>query len=407
MDVKPTANAPVVQQVEIDPPLPVVAISTEETDNSQPMVHCTIDSHPDFSISLDAISVSQGNDYIRNDPDGQHMRLDAHAVFKDKTTEALIYLHYTGVCAMSAALQAVLSGSPDAKTTDFGDDFVHMVFETGDERLKDLERGVFVGAGRFVVEKGKKLTVEYKVQHPPLNWEASATATHPLISPTLPTEVETCLKNARFLHLATCDALYPHVSLMNYTYLSSTPFDPSPVIIMTTNPSSKKTLNLLSNPRVSLLVHDWVTHRPPTRIPDPTREGSPPPQATRSSLASLLLNINTSALSSISATINGTARMVEQGSEEESWCKERHLENNTFGDQAREERGIFGTALSAPSEGDGGASCFIEGEEVRVVVVSVKEGRIADWKGGVKDWSIASSDGEGPRGRHQLVNGVV
>lgn len=40
---------------------------------------------------------------------------------------------------------------------------VHMVFETGDERLKDLERGVFVGAGRFVVEKGKKLTVEYKV----------------------------------------------------------------------------------------------------------------------------------------------------------------------------------------------------------------------------------------------------
>ena len=194
---------------------------------------------------------------------------------------------------------------------------------------------------------------------------------------------------------------------MNYTYLPSTPFDPTPVIIMTTNPSSKKTLNLINNPRVSLLVHDWVSHRPPTRAPDPTREGSPPPQATRSSLASLLLNINTSALSSISATINGEARILEQGSEEEKWCKEKHLENNTFGDQAREERGFFGATQSPlQSEGDGGASCFIEGEEVRVVLVGVRAGRIADWKGGVKDWTLVSPEEEEERrGRFEMVNG--
>ena len=174
---------------------------------------------------------------------------------------------------------------------------------------------------------------------------------------------------------------------------------------MTTNPSSKKTLNLINNPRVSLLVHDWVSHRPPTRNPDPTREGSPPPQATRSSLASLLLNINTSALSSISATINGEARMVQQGSEEEKWCKEKHLDNNTFGDQAREEQGFFGSTPHAQAGGDGGASCYIEGEEVRVVLVDVKEGRIADWKGGVKDWSLVTEDGD-ERGRQGLVNGV-
>ncbi|KAL9603574.1 MAG: hypothetical protein Q9219_001077 [cf. Caloplaca sp. 3 TL-2023] len=250
-----------------------------------------------------------------------------------------------------------------------------------------------------------------ELQRPPLNWEASATATHPQISTSLPPEVETCLKNARFLHLATCDALHPHVSLMNYTYLPSTPYDPSPVIIMTTNPSSKKTLNLISNPRVSLLVHDWVSHRPPTRNPDPTREGSPPPQATRSSLASLLLNINTSALSSISATINGLARMVEQGSEEEAWCKERHLENNTFGrGEEGEDQRLFGDGRldsAAPAEGDGGASCFIEGEEVRVVLVKVKEGRIADYKGGVKDWAIMSPSEQQERGRQVLVNGVA
>ncbi|MCJ1356086.1 MAG: hypothetical protein MMC33_006080 [Icmadophila ericetorum] len=227
----------------------------------------------------------------------------------------------------------------------------------------------------------------------PLNWQASATATNPQVSSALPHE----------LHLATCSDLFPHVSLMNYTYLPSTPFTPYPTIIMTTNPSSKKTLNLLSNPRVSLLVHDWVSHRPPTRGPDPGREGSPPPQATRSSLASLLLNINTSALSSISATINGEARILEQGSEEEKWCKERHLENNTFGDQAREDQGFFGAA-STNGMGDGGTSCFIEGEDVRVVSVRVKEARIADWKGGVKDWAITNEE-EGERGREKITNG--
>ena len=40
---------------------------------------------------------------------------------------------------------------------------IEMKFETGDEKLKDLELGMFVGAGRFVVEKGKPVVVEYKV----------------------------------------------------------------------------------------------------------------------------------------------------------------------------------------------------------------------------------------------------
>ena len=100
--------------------------------------------------------------------------------------------------------------------------------------------------------------------------------------------------------------------------------------------------------------------------------------------------------------------MVPEGSEEEKWCKEKHLENNTFGDQAREEQGFFGSPPVAPdTEGDGGTSCFIQGEEVRVVLVGVKEGRIADWKGGVKDWRLASTaENEDPRGRDRMVNGV-
>ncbi|KAE8416172.1 hypothetical protein BDV36DRAFT_284698 [Aspergillus pseudocaelatus] len=220
--------------------------------------------------------------------------------------------------------------------------------------------------------------------NPPLSYEASASTTHPHVATTLPQEVIACLKNSRFLHLATCDGLTPHVSLMSYTYLPSTPYDQYPTIIMTTNPSSRKTNHLLTNPRVSLLVHDWVSHRPPTRAPNPggQRDGSPPPAATRSSLASLLLNLNTSALSSISTTIAGSARVLEPGSEEEAWCKEQHLENNTF----EEEMGLFGQQQQQ-QPGQRRPSISID-DDVRVVTVRVREGRIADWKGGVRDWQV-------------------
>ena len=40
---------------------------------------------------------------------------------------------------------------------------IHMDFETGEEKLKVLELSKFVGAGRFLVEAGKPVTVEYKL----------------------------------------------------------------------------------------------------------------------------------------------------------------------------------------------------------------------------------------------------
>lgn len=256
--------------------------------------------------------------------------------------------------------------------------------------------------------------------HPPLNYEASASTTHPHVSTVLPPEVSQCLKNARFLHLATISAAQtspptPHVSLMNYTFLPSYK-QHGPVIIMTTNAESLKTQNLLHNAKVSILVHDWVSHRPPTASNVAGgRSGSPPAAATRSSLASLLLNLNTSALSSISTTIAGEARFLEHGSEEERWCKETHLANNTFGDQAREEAGLFG---GQPPDPEGSSSCYIEGDDVRVVIVPIREGRIADWKGGVRDWIVVdgetntnngdSSDAaRGRRTEQQLVNGII
>ncbi|EHK17017.1 uncharacterized protein TRIVIDRAFT_42384 [Trichoderma virens Gv29-8] len=214
----------------------------------------------------------------------------------------------------------------------------------------------------------------------PLNYEASEGDTHKRQTSSLPTEVVQCLENARFLHLATCTDNVPNVSLMNYTYLPSSPYSTSPVIIMTTNPASRKTTNITTNPNVSLLVHDWVSHRPPTQGRR-LSGGSPGPEA-RSSLAALLLNLNTSAMSSISATIGGAARIAPIGSAEEKFYVEQHLENNTF------EEGV--PLFQPPSNTENAGGHFVAGEEVRVIVVDIQRVRISDWKGTVRDWELVS-----------------
>lgn len=42
----------------------------------------SIKSEPGFSPAIDATWAFQGADYIRNDPSGKHMRLNAHQVVK-------------------------------------------------------------------------------------------------------------------------------------------------------------------------------------------------------------------------------------------------------------------------------------------------------------------------------------
>ncbi|KAL2016821.1 hypothetical protein VTK56DRAFT_2944 [Thermocarpiscus australiensis] len=266
-------------------------------------------------------------------------------------------------------------------------------------------------------------------QQIPLSHEASAGDTNMRVTTELPQEVVQCLENARFLHLATCSDNIPHVSLMNYTYLPSSPYSSAPVIVMTTNPASKKMNNLAANPNVSLLVHDWVSHRPtPTsqsrRLSSGTSSSrSPHRSEPTSSLAALLFNLNTSAVSSISATINGAARLVARGSPEERYYRDVHLANNTFFDGGAVDNtgGSTGTGTTGggvveggneASGGDGGDGATSGSnrsaalDEARVIVVGIRDVRIADWKGAVRDWVIAPPPGDG-EGRGVTVNGEL
>ncbi|PGG96060.1 hypothetical protein AJ79_09748 [Helicocarpus griseus UAMH5409] len=126
------------------------------------MISGTVKSEGSFSPALNGEFIGQGNDYIYVDPDGKHLRLNAHGVIKT-TDDATIYLNYTGVVDVTPELTAILGGQSESTVTPFGNSFTHMTFETGEEKYASLENGVWVAAGHFIYEKGSPTIVEYKV----------------------------------------------------------------------------------------------------------------------------------------------------------------------------------------------------------------------------------------------------
>ncbi|KAF8470252.1 hypothetical protein BDZ91DRAFT_654782 [Kalaharituber pfeilii] len=183
---------------------------------------------------------------------------------------------------------------------------------------------------------------------------------------------------------------------MNYTYLANSPYplppipgspntsgETGPLIILTTQNSTKKTFNLLSNPRVSLLVHDWVSHRPSSTTIDPTAPRGEIPRSEQSSLATLLVNLNSAELSSISATLNGYAYIIPHGTEEEAYYKNIHLRNNPEAENR----------------------CYLVGDELRVVVVRIGWARVSDYRGSVKDYECLNPGSGEAGGRFGMESG--
>jgi hypothetical protein len=87
-------------------------------------------------------------------------------------------------------------------------------------------------------------------------------------------------------------------------------------------------------------------------------------------------------MSSISATIGGLATIVQRGSDEGEYYCDQHLANNTYED---------GNPLFRLDSNSGDAarsSHFVDDGEVSVIVVKIKDVRISDWKGTVRDWAL-------------------
>ncbi|OCK75422.1 hypothetical protein K432DRAFT_337454 [Lepidopterella palustris CBS 459.81] len=126
-----------------------------------PIVTGSIKSEPGFEPALDG-EVVYGSDWVRPEPSQSHVRINVNAVIKNKDGALLAY-SYKGVVAIDAAFMAILTGSPDAKTTPFGNAFTQINIETGAEHLKELEHGIFVGSAHFVIDEGQPMIIETKV----------------------------------------------------------------------------------------------------------------------------------------------------------------------------------------------------------------------------------------------------
>ncbi|CAK7242855.1 MAG: hypothetical protein STHCBS139747_004358 [Sporothrix thermara] len=120
-------------------------------------------SEPGYAVKVDAEFV-HGADYIRPDVDGKRLRLNVNSVLRQKgETDAFFNYIYTGIIELDGAIGKVLTGAADAKTTEQGNAFTHVSFESGHPSLKTLENRLYVAAGRFVLEEGQPVIVEYKI----------------------------------------------------------------------------------------------------------------------------------------------------------------------------------------------------------------------------------------------------
>lgn len=122
----------------------------------------TLTSEKSFSGPEIEAEFLYGTDHVLVDPSMKFVRINVKAVLKNKDGSLFHYV-YNGVIEQTPAGLAILAGSPDAKTTEYGDIFTHVNFETGSESLKSLETGKFVGSSHFIVEPGKPPVVESKI----------------------------------------------------------------------------------------------------------------------------------------------------------------------------------------------------------------------------------------------------
>ena len=145
--------------------------------------------------------------------------------------------------------------------------------------------------------------------------------------PPLPTVIVDVLNSANLCYLATSEDNIPHLSLMNFSVVDEQ--DIGCAIVLSTRRDTKKFAAIISNPRVAVLVHDFVGDH-----------------------------------GTASVTINGTMHVTE--GEQEERCRAAHLAKNAKMAQ------------------------FIVGEQVAILVVTPQSARICNIQDKVTYWAPRS-----------------
>lgn len=177
----------------------------------------------------------------------------------------------------------------------------------------------------------------------------------------VPDSVVKLLKSTRFVHLATSLNDFPHVSLMNYTYYSN---NSDYYIIITTPKGTTKYENIVSNPNVSLLVHDWISAK--TTESEPELNGNSGRR--RNSLYELLTNLNKTEISSVSVMINGKAKVVDPKEDTESFnfYKSLHKNNELIDEQQSKN--------------------YIESDDCALVLIKIENIKVTDTNDNVQSY---------------------
>ncbi|KAH9435082.1 hypothetical protein MCOR02_004039 [Pyricularia oryzae] len=105
--------------------VPITAPTSIGSTRSGGLVHAgfvpeagSLKSEPGYPIQVDAVFL-HGSDYIRPDPDQRHVRLEVSSLMRDAKSGAHFRFDYRGTGSTTGPAGLVLSGSPEAKTTEF------------------------------------------------------------------------------------------------------------------------------------------------------------------------------------------------------------------------------------------------------------------------------------------------
>lgn len=170
---------------------------------------------------------------------------------------------------------------------------------------------------------------------------------------TIPENVINLLKSTRFVHLATSHNDVPHVSLMNYTYYKNG--DTHEVIISTPKTTTKYE-NMVHNPKVAILVHDWMS----VKSKDDQLSGR------RNSLYEMLANINKNELGRVSVMMVGSAEIVDTNLQAYLFYKLLHRNNSQI-DESQVKN-------------------YIEDDQTAIVVIKVLSCKVTDTDNNVSEY---------------------
>ncbi|KAK6197427.1 uncharacterized protein RJT21DRAFT_123246 [Scheffersomyces amazonensis] len=173
----------------------------------------------------------------------------------------------------------------------------------------------------------------------------------------LPESVTSLLKTTRFIHLATSFKDVPHVSLMNYTYYHTENND---YIIISTPKDTTKYNNILQNPNVSILIHDWIS------VKNGSTEAESVSTKRRNSLYELLANLNKNEISRVSVMLDGKANVIDETNESYDFYKSLHLNNSKI-DEIQSKN-------------------YIESNDNAIILITIKACKVTDTENNIAEY---------------------